>query len=139
MHRTVHFGGRSRLWREILQNLFKILQNRGLPDGKRRGAAPYGRKLNKIRIKIIQKYFLWGVHRAVHSIGSVLRTEIIQKFRLKIIQKFIIKECTGRCTLEGGVAFGEKSYKISSKSNRIGACRTASGEGCASHRNYSKI
>ena len=92
------FSG-SRLWREILQNLFKIKQNQGLPDGKRRGAAPYGRKLNKIRIKIIQKYFLWGVHRAVHSIGSVLRTEIIQKFRLKIIQKFIIKECTGGALL----------------------------------------
>ena len=35
----------------------------------------------------------------MHSIGGVLRTEIIQKFKLKIIQKFIIKECTGGALL----------------------------------------
>ena len=97
---------------------------------KVKGHASRG-NYSKLKFKIIQKLLL-GVRRWRTLFGeSLFEREIIQKLRLKIIQKFLsdCKSADRGCRIANptellvGVPCGQKSYKIYTKSNRIGALR----------------
>ena len=67
-----------------------------------------------LRARNLSKIF-GCVHRTVHwGRESLYEREINQKLNIW---------CTGRCTFGGSRSASEKSFKIFSKSNRIGALR----------------